>query len=232
MTDLEEVLEDEHVEFPVVDGETVFSGRVWDVARDTVAYGEGTITREYVRHGGAVAVVAIDDEDRVLLIKQYRHPVRSRLWEVPAGLLDIAGEPPLAAVQRELAEEADVQASQWSVLAEYYTTPGSSSEAIRIYLARGITPTGETFARHDEEADMEVRWVPLADAVDAVLARRIQNPSLVVGLLAAEAARARGWRTLGAADEPWARHPGTVHPGVARVKGAVPGAGDAESGGR
>ncbi len=152
-------------------------------------------------------MLAIDDEDRVLLIKQYRHPVRMREWEIPAGLLDITGEPPLTAVQRELAEEADLVAAEWSVLAEYYTTPGGSDEAIRVSLARGLTPTAEAFARTDEEADIEVRWVDLDEVVTAVLERRIQNPSTVIAVLQAHVARSRGWSTLGPADAPWPRHP-------------------------
>ena len=114
----------------------------------------------------------------MLLIKQYRHPVRTREWEIPAGLLDVDGEDPLAAAQRELAEEADLVAAEWAVLADFVTSPGGSDEAIRIYLARGLSATPEAFAREDEEADMELRWVPLDECVDAVLARRVQNPSL------------------------------------------------------
>lgn len=133
-------LHDDAVAYEVTSSERVFQGKIWDIRRETFAYGDGEITREFVDHTGAVAVLAIDDEDRVLLIKQYRHPVRMREWEIPAGLLDITGEPPLTAVQRELAEEADLVAAEWSVLAEYYTTPGGSDEAIRVYLARGLTP--------------------------------------------------------------------------------------------
>lgn len=185
--------------------ETVFEGRVWNIVRDEVAYGGETIVREYMDHTGAVAVLALDDHDRVLLIKQYRHPVRVRDWEIPAGLLDIAAEDPLPAAQRELAEEADLVASDWSVLAEFYTTPGGSDEAIRIYLARGLSAAPEAFARSDEEADIEVRWAPLDEVVDAVLDRRLQNPSLVVGAMTAHASRARGWQTLAPADAPWPR---------------------------
>src|SRR5690606_21419645 len=169
------------------------------------AYGGETIVREYMDHTGAVAILALDDQDRVLLIKQYRHPVRARDWEIPAGLLDIAAEDALPAAQRELAEEADLVASEWNVLAEFYTTPGGSDEAIRIYLARGLSPASEAFDRTAEEADIEVRWAPLDEVVDAVLDRRLQNPSLVVGALAAHASRARQWRTLAAADAPWPR---------------------------
>ncbi|WP_043674813.1 NUDIX domain-containing protein [Clavibacter michiganensis] len=200
-------LHDDPVAFDVTSSETVFHGAIWDVKRETFAYGDAEITREYVDHTGAVAVLAIDDADRVLLIKQYRHPVRMREWEIPAGLLDVTDEPPLAAVQRELVEEADLVAAEWSVLAEYCTTPGGSDEAIRVYLARGLTPTAEAFARTDEEADIETRWVDLDEVVTAVLERRIQNPSTVIAVLQAHVARSRGWTTLGPADAPWPRHP-------------------------
>jgi ADP-ribose pyrophosphatase len=143
----------------------------------------------------------------VLLIKQYRHPVRHWDWEIPAGLLDITGEDPLDAAKRELAEEADLQAETWNVLTDIFTSPGGSDEAIRIYLARSVRPTAEAFAREAEEADIEVAWVPLEEAVEGVLARRLHNAPLSVAVLAAVAARAGGWSTLGAADEPWPSHP-------------------------
>ncbi|MFV0319770.1 MAG: NUDIX domain-containing protein [Microbacterium sp.] len=202
MTDM---LSDEPVALEVVRSDTVYEGRVWNVRRDEVAYRDTTIVREYMDHPGAVAVVALDADDRILVIRQYRHPVRARDWEIPAGLLDVPGEDPLASAQRELAEEADLVAARWNVLAEFATTPGGSDEAIRVYLARDISAAHEVFERTDEEADIEVRWVPLDDVVDAVLARRVQNPSLVVGALAAQAARAREWETLAPADTPWPR---------------------------
>lgn len=206
MTDLR----DDPTEVEVVESETVFSGRVWNVRRDRVAYGDEEIVRDYVDHTGAVAVLALDDDDRVLLIKQYRHPVRVRDWEIPAGLLDVGGEDALAAAQRELAEEADLMARRWDVLGEFYTSPGGSDEAIRIYLARDLSAAPEVFARDAEEADIEVRWAPLDEVVDAVLARHLQNPSLVIGALTAHASRARGWSTLAPADAPWPRRPREV----------------------
>lgn len=196
-------LRDEPVEVELLDRERVFAGRVWDVVRDGFRYHDDRIVREYVDHTGAVAVLAMDDEERILLIRQYRHPVRRRDWEIPAGLLDEAGESPLASAQRELAEEADLVADDWSVLSDFYTTPGGSNEAIRIYLARGVRAAPERFARTEEEADIVTRWVPLEEAVEAVLARRLQNPSLVIGVLAANAARDRGWSTLAPAGAPW-----------------------------
>lgn len=200
-------LADEPVEAAVLGTETPFVGRVWNIRRDEVSYNGASIVREYMDHTGAVAVLALDEEDRVLLIRQYRHPVRLRDWEIPAGLLDVAEESALVAAQRELAEEADLVAASWHVLGEFMTSPGGSDEAIRIYLARDLRATGETFAREAEEADIEVRWTPLDEVVDAILDRRVQNPSLVVGALAAHASRARGWATLAPGDAPWLRRP-------------------------
>lgn len=186
-------------ERPVLDSQVVHRGLVWDVVRECVELGPyRTVVREYVRHPGAVAVIALDDDDRVLLLRQYRHPAGAELWEPPAGLLDVPGEDPVAAARRELAEEADLTATHWWVLTDYLTTPGGSDEALRVYLARGLAevPHADRHRREDEEADMEPVWVPLDDAVTAVLAGRLRNPSTAVGVLAAAAARARGWADL------------------------------------
>ncbi|MEN5072177.1 NUDIX hydrolase [Isoptericola cucumis] len=191
---------------PALRSETLHRGRVIDLVRDEVDLGdEGVVTREYVDHPGAVAIVALDDEDRVLLLRQYRHPVRSFLWEVPAGLLDVDGEPAVDAAARELAEEADVVASRWAVLTDYATTPGSSNEAVRIFLARGLSdvPAADLHVRTGEEAGMEVRRVPLDEAVSLVLDGSLHNPSAVVGILAAAASRAGGWASLRDVDAPW-----------------------------
>jgi ADP-ribose pyrophosphatase len=191
---------------PVLERRLLHRGRVWDIVSDRVDLGDGAVvTREVVDHPGAVAVLALDDEDRVLLLRQYRHPVGRELWEIPAGLLDVDGEPAQLAAARELGEETDVRAASWSVLVDYYTTPGGSTEAVRIYLARGITavPEDERHERHDEERDIELRWVALDDAVSAVLTGAVHNPSAVVGLLAAQSARAGGWSALRPVDAPW-----------------------------
>jgi ADP-ribose pyrophosphatase len=195
----------------ILDREVIHEGKVWNVVTETFQYNSHSITREVMDHPGAVAVLALDDQERVLLIRQYRHPVRSRDWEIPAGLLDVDGEEPFAAAQRELAEEADLKAGRWDVLVDFLNSPGGSNETIRVYLARDVSEV-PAFERSEEEADIEVRWVPLDDAVDAVLARRVQSPSLVVGVLAAVASRARNWTTLAPADIPWERHPRVGRP--------------------
>jgi ADP-ribose pyrophosphatase len=190
--------------------EIVYKGLVWDVARDTVDLGEGGVhQREYVEHTGAVGILALDDEGRVLLVEQYRHPVGMTLWELPAGLLDVEGEEPLHAAQRELAEEGDLRAGRWDVLVDWFNSPGGSTEALRLYLAREVSPVpdAERHQREAEELGMTARWVPLDEARDAVLAGALHNPGAVVGILAACEARAQGWRTLRPADAPWPEHP-------------------------
>ena len=185
MSESPELLRDEPFEPEVVQSDLAFHGAVWDVRDDRVRYGDGEIRRQYVAHTGAVAILALDDEGRVLLIQQYRHPIRHRDWELPAGLLDMEGEEPLAAAQRELAEEADLVAEQWEPLVSSWTTPGGNDEMIHIFLATGITSAETAHAREDEEADIRIEWVPLADAVDGVLAGRMRNGILSIGVLAA-----------------------------------------------
>ena len=180
-----EPLRDEPFEPEVLGSELVYQGRVWDVRADRVRYGDGEIVRQYVAHPGAVAILALDEEGRVLVIQQYRHPIRHRDWELPAGLLDVEGEPPLAAAKRELAEEADLVAATWEPLVSSWTTPGGNDEIIHVFLATGISAADVPHDREDEEADIRVEWVPLAEAVDAVLAGRMRNGILSIGVLAA-----------------------------------------------
>lgn len=191
--------------------EKVYEGRIWDVVSDSFQLSETgeSLTRDYIDHPGAVAVLPMNDAGEVLLIRQYRHPVGMDLWEIPAGLLDVEGEDFVVGAARELAEEADLAAAQWNVLADFFNSPGSSSEAIRIYLARGLTevPHHERHERTDEEAEIEFHWIAVDDAVAAVLAGRLHNPSAVVGILAAAAARGDGFAGLRPADAPWPAHP-------------------------
>lgn len=184
-------LADEPVALEVTESDLVYEGRVWDVRSDTFAYNGEQIVRQYVDHPGAAAIVAVDDDDRVLLIQQYRHPIRHRDWELPAGLLDVEGEEPLLAAQRELAEEADLVAAHWEPLISSWTTPGGNDELIRIFLATGVEQAASVHDREDEEADIRLEWVPLADAVDAVLEGRMRNGILAIGLLAAARRRAK-----------------------------------------
>ena len=209
MSRLGELPLDERSPARVTTSETVFTGRVWDVVRETVDLGRaGPVVREYQRHPGAVGVLALDAGGRVLLLRQYRHPVGSFLWELPAGLLDVPGEPPAVAASRELAEEGDLRAGTWHVLLDWFNSPGGSDEAFRLFLARDLqaVPEAERHVREEEEAAMVPLWVSLDDAHEAVLAGRLHNPSAVTGILAAHAARAAGWRSLRPADAPWPQH--------------------------
>ena len=194
----------------VTASEVVWSGRIVDMVKDHVIVVEGQdpVVREYTRHPGAVAVVVLRGEsggEEILLERQYRHPVKAELWEIPAGLLDIPGEDPRLAAERELAEEADMVADRWDVLVDYFTSPGGSTEPLRSFLARELRDADEAFEREDEEATMEYAWVSLDDALTMVLDGRLHNPSAVIGVLATHAARARGWAGLRPADAPWLR---------------------------
>ena len=195
----------------LLSSEKVYEGRIWDVVSDSFQLNDDgdALTRDYIAHPGAVAVLPMNDDGEILLIKQYRHPVGMALWEIPAGLLDVEGEDFVAGAARELAEEADLVAAEWNVLADFFNSPGSSSEAIRIYLARGLSdvPGHELHVRTDEEAEIELHWLPLDAAVTAVLEGRLHNPSAVVGILAAAAAKADGFDRLRPADAPWPAHP-------------------------
>lgn len=179
---------------PVLQRDVIHEGIVWDVVAETADLGHSQIRREFIDHPSAVAVIATRIEagvEQVLLLRQYRHPVRADLWEPPAGILDVAGEDLQQAAARELAEEADLAAATWDVLVDYFTSPGCCDEGIRIFWATDVTHTGETFDRSDEEADIEVGWFPLDDVVRAILAGKLHNPSTVVGVLALAARRAR-----------------------------------------
>ena len=190
---------------PVLRREERFEGKVFGVATEEVDLGGVTVTRDVQEHPGSVAVVPYREPGEVLMIRQYRHAVRAELWEPPAGLLDLDDEAPLDAAKRELREETDHEAATWHVLADVYSSPGASSEAVRMYLARDLAPVPE-HERHEREAeerDMELLWVPVETIVEAVSAGRLSSPTAVIGVLAVEAARTRGWSTLRPADAPW-----------------------------
>jgi len=206
-------LSDTPEQWQVAQGEDLAAGGITTYRRDRVRMPSGKVqNREYLLHTGAVAVLALDDDDNVLVVKQYRHPVRRRLVELPAGLHDKRGEgeTPLQAAQRELWEETDVRATHWSVLTDFYNSAGSSDEATRVYLARGISEAdGELHEREDEEADMEQSWVGFDDLLGTVLAGEVCTASIVVGVLALAAARSQpgGLDALRPADAPWPARP-------------------------
>ncbi|KQX54938.1 MULTISPECIES: NUDIX hydrolase [unclassified Streptomyces] len=203
-------VQDTPEEWRVVATTTPFKGNKTSVRTDDVVMPDGTVARrDYQVHPGSVAVLALDEQDRVLVLRQYRHPVRQKLWEIPAGLLDVPGENPLHAAQRELYEEAHVKAEDWRVLTDVYTTPGGCDEAVRIFLARGIAEAeGERFEVSEEEADMELARVPLPELVRGVLAGELHNNCLVVGVLSLAAARAgEGLEALRPAEAAWPARP-------------------------
>jgi ADP-ribose pyrophosphatase len=191
----------------VISSDVVWKGKIFDMRRETFEYGDSTITRDFLDHPGAVAILVLDENERVLLIQQYRHPIGTREWEIPAGILDVDGEPPVVGAQRELAEEVDLVAEHWDLLADFATTPGGSNEVIRIFLARGISAAKDVFDREEEEADIVKRWVSLDELVDAVLARTVGNSILSIAALSAFASRAKGWSGLGDPRAAWPRHP-------------------------
>ena len=193
-------------DFTTVDSETIYVGKIFALRADEVKMPGGrTARREVVEHYGAVGIVALDESNNVAMIYQYRHPVGRRLWELPAGLLDIGGEPPHLSAARELEEEAGLRARDWGVLVDVISAAGFSDECVRIYLATGLTDVGRPEA-HDEEADLKLEWFPLAEAVQMVLSGEVVNSLAVAGILAARTID-RDVQTLRPVDTPWPDKP-------------------------
>lgn len=166
-------------------GKTVLhKGMVWDLVSETFEFNGQLLTREYVDHTGAVAVLAFNEKEELLLMKQYRRPVGKFLMELPAGLLDVPGESELDCAKRELAEEAGLEAASWSVLLSFHTTPGGNTEAITIFVAKDLSPSKMDYQATGEEVDMPKSWVPIDEAVKLVLSGKIMSPSAVVGIMA------------------------------------------------
>jgi 8-oxo-dGDP phosphatase len=200
-------------EFETVSSETLYVGKIFALRTDEVRMPHGNIARrEVVEHYGAVAVLALDDDNNLVMVYQYRHPLGRRLWELPAGLLDLGGEPPHITAARELEEEAGLAAAEWRTLIDLDSTPGFSDESVRVYLATGLTHVGRPDA-HDEEADLTLRWFPLDEAVRLVLSGVIVNSIAVGGILAAHTVADPA--TLRPVDAPWPDRPTTF----ARRKG-------------
>lgn len=176
---------DEPRQIEALSRERVFDGAIWDVVRETFDYNGTVLGRDFVDHTGAVGIVAISDVGDVMMIRQYRHAIRSLNWEIPAGLLDIPGEDPLECAKRELAEEADLEADHWDHLMTLNTTPGGSNEFIQIYVATGLRPLTHNYVREGEEADLEKRFIPLVDVVSAIMQGNIRNQIAVTAVLAA-----------------------------------------------
>ncbi|HVT66807.1 MAG TPA: NUDIX hydrolase, partial [Trebonia sp.] len=191
-------MEDVPERWPVGKSDTLFKQWLITVRSDQVRMPDSShAERMVVTHPGAVAVLALDGADRVLMIRQYRHPAGYQLWEIPAGLRDVPGEPPLETARRELLEETGYRAADWHVLVDIFTSPGFSSERVRIFLARGVTEAPDSgYEREHEEKYLTAEWVPLPEAVRLALAGKLHNGETVAGLLAAHAARADGFAGL------------------------------------
>ncbi|MDO5677901.1 MAG: NUDIX hydrolase [Propionibacteriaceae bacterium] len=199
---------DQPKKWPVASRVELGTGRVSSFVEEEIETPSGEmITRQFITHPGAVAVVAWrEDTDDIAVLRQYRHPVGMELVEIPAGLLDVDGEGFLLAAQRELAEEIELAADRWHTLVDFLTTPGACEESLRVYLARDVrtAPRPDGFVLEGEEAHMTWEWVPRQELVDAILAGRCQSPSLVSGVLALETARLAGrLAELRPADAEW-----------------------------
>jgi 8-oxo-dGDP phosphatase len=197
-----EVLTDAAASWPVMASEKLAEGVIVRVRRDVVQMPDGEqVGREVVEHPGAVGIVAMDEAGQVLLIRQYRHPAGRLLWEIPAGLRDVAGEPPLKTAQRELLEEAGYLAADWQVLADFFTSPGITSERLRVYLARSLrrVPDAEReYVPDHEEAHLTIEWAPLDVVVARILSGNLHNGVMMIGVLTAYAARQDGLALRGA----------------------------------
>jgi 8-oxo-dGDP phosphatase len=192
--------------WPVVSSAELLRSRMVTVRTDKVRFPDDTLAeRDVVLHPGAVAVLTLDDADRILMIRRYRHPVGRLLWEIPAGLRDVPGEPPLQTAERELLEETGYRAADWRVLTDYFSSPGISTERLRIFLARGLTPVPSAeraYVTEHEEAQLMLAWLPLDQAVARFLAGDLHNGVAAVGILSAYAARKVGFAALRGADSP------------------------------
>ncbi len=192
--------------WPVVATPQRTRGTFVTLRTDRVRMPDGeVVARDVLEHPGAVAIVALDERDAVLMIRQYRHPVGGLLWEIPAGLRDVAGEPARRTAERELREETGYLARDWLVLADYYPSPGISTETVRVFLARGLSPAppaDQAAPLRHEEAHLIRAWVPLGAAVGHILAGDLHNGLTAVGIFAAYAARQGGFAALRDADAP------------------------------
>lgn len=193
-------------EFTVTGSELLAQSPILALRRDRVEMPGGKVAnREIVEHFGAVAVVALNEAGEIAVVEQYRHAVRRRLLELPAGLLDMSGEDELTCAKRELVEESGLEAGNWAVLVDLVTSPGFAEEAVRVFLARNLREVPRPPAE-DEEADMTVRWLPLEQARDAVLRGKIVNSIAIAGVLAASEVAA-GRATPRSVDTPFEYRP-------------------------
>jgi 8-oxo-dGDP phosphatase len=192
-----EQVEDVPEQWPVERSEDLYRSQLpfalrADVVRRPGAADEEPFTRVVLEHPGAVVILALDDEDRVLCLRQYRHPVGLRMVELPAGLMDHDDEEPEDVARRELAEEAGLRAGSWTHLTSTYSSPGITSECIHYFVARDLSPAEESdlagFEAQHEEADMTTEWVPFRRLFDASRFHDVHDAPLVIAVLTAAAA--------------------------------------------
>lgn len=189
--------------WPVASTEEQFRNWLISVRTDKVRMPDSShAERTVVTHIGAVAILALDEQDRVLMIRQYRHPVARQLWEIPAGLRDVTGEALVDTARRELLEETGHVAREWHALVDSYSSPGIISERMRIFLARDLQAADSGYQREGEEKFLRTAWVPLAEAVQAALAGKLHNGATIQGVLAGYIASSSGFSGLRPADGP------------------------------
>ena len=191
--------------YTVAGSERIYDGKIFSVVGETIAFPDGSrARRDMVKHGGAVAIAALDSRQQLVMLEQYRPAVGSFLWELPAGLRDVEGEPPSQAARRELVEEAGLEAATWQTLVDVVSAPGFSNERVRIFLATDLRESSDTsFVREAEEADMSVRRIPLSECVRAVMSGRIVNSLAIAGVLAVSQHLRDPGTPLRPADDPW-----------------------------
>ncbi len=169
----------------VLESETVYEGKITSIRRDTLTRGDGkTFVRETAVSGDAVGIVALDEKERVLLIRQYRHPMGRPVWEIPAGRMDVDGETPEETALRELREETDTEADSVEFLTLFLNSAGWTTERTYVYLAKGLKDVPE-FQRENEEADIEKKWIPLTEAAELVRSGKLDDAKTVIGILLA-----------------------------------------------
>ncbi|PRZ40934.1 ADP-ribose pyrophosphatase [Antricoccus suffuscus] len=191
--------------YAVTGSERIYEGKIFSLVGETISFPDGSSARrDMVKHGGAVAIAALDDRQQLVMLEQYRPAVGRFLWELPAGLRDVEGEPPVQAARRELVEEAGLEAGSWQTLVDVVSAPGFSNEQARIYLATDLRESSDTsFVREAEEADMVVRRIPLEECVHGVMTGRIVNSLAIAGVLAVSQHVRDPATPLRPADAPW-----------------------------
>lgn len=163
----------------------IYNGRLIRLSRETVALPNGKdVELDIVHHPGGAVVVALDEKDNVCMLRQFRHAAGGVIWELPAGCIDPGDVEPLATARRELQEEAGLVARDWRELGSILTSPGFCDEVLYLFLARGLE---QTSTDHGEDELIEVRWLPLTEALRLVIDNEIQDAKSVSGLLKARA---------------------------------------------